>query len=214
MSKVLIVSDLHFPFHHKPSYKKLMRMLIKEKPTHVVQIGDVLDQYVFSKYSKDPGISDVERGLKDAQEFWEQVRKYCPRALRIQILGNHDLRLSKRISERMPELSSFFSHKDLYKFKGVTMMSSDRDYVVIDGVVYCHGWLSHSIDHAKFFNKPCVHGHRHRPAIETYGKLWSMDTGYMADPASKPLSYTMSKFTKWTHACGIVEDGKPRLILL
>lgn len=217
MSKVLIISDLHFPFHSKECYKKVWAIIKKERPTHVVQIGDLLDQYVFSKYTKDSTItvgSDVQAGLKLAVDFWARVKKILPRAARIQVLGNHDVRLAKRISEKLPELAELFSHKDIYQFPGVDVLDSDRDYRIIDGVVYCHGWLSHSIDHAKHFNKPTVHGHRHRPAVETRGSLWSMDTGYLADPASKPLSYTMSKYSNWAHAVGIVEDGKPRLILL
>lgn len=216
-NKVLIVSDLHFPFHDKKSLKKVLRLIAKERPTHVIQIGDVLDQYVFSKYSKSSSITpkkDVVKGLKLAQSFWSTVKSLAPKAKRIQILGNHDLRLAKRISEKIPEMAELFSHKDLYKFSGVEVLESDRDYKIIDGVVYCHGWLSKSLDHATYFNKPTVHGHRHRPAIETKGKLWSMDTGYLANPSSKPLSYTMSKYSQWRHACGIVEDGQPRLILL
>jgi hypothetical protein len=123
--------------------------------------------------------------------------------------------MAKRITEKMPELCDFFSHKDLYKFEGVKVCQSDRDYIEIDGVVYVHGWLSKSLDHAKYFGKPCVHGHRHRPTIEyDRASLWSMDVGFMADEKSLPLQYTASKFSKWTMACGMVEDGKPRLILL
>lgn len=217
VSKVFIVPDLHFPFHDVKAYHQVLALIKKEKPTHVVQIGDLLDQYVFSKYSKNSSITpadDVESGLELGRDFWSTIKQLVPKAKRIQILGNHDMRLAKRIAERLPELSDFFSHKDLYKFAGVDVLASDRDYRVIDGVVYCHGWLSKSLDHAIFFNKPTVHGHRHRPCIETKGKLWSMDTGYLADPSSKPLSYTMSKYSQWAPACGIVENGKPRLVLL
>jgi hypothetical protein len=80
--------------------------------------------------------------------------------------------------------------------------------------VYTHGYLSKSIDHAKHFGKPVVHGHLHRPGISTFGKLWTMDVGHIANENSLPLSYTQSKVTNWRMACGIVEDGHPRLILL
>ncbi len=218
-SKVLIVSDVHFPFHCKKAYKKLLKVIKEERPTHVVQIGDVIDQYVYSKYSKSPEITpsnDIVRGIEMAEEFWAVVKKLAPKAERIQVLGNHDVRLSKRISELIPELRAVFDPLSFYKFKGVKTLKSDRDYIEIDGVVYCHGWLSHSIDHAKYFNKPTVHGHRHRAAITFDSQtLWAMDVGHMADEKSVPLSYTMSKLSKWTKACGIVENGSnPRLILL
>jgi predicted phosphodiesterase len=215
--KTFIISDTHFPFHSKKAYIKMMAHLKKEKPTHVIQIGDILDQYVFSKYSKNAGISpksDIVKGLKQAKQMWKDIQKICPKAKCYQILGNHDMRLAKRIAERIPELAELFGHADFYKFPGVKVMRSDRDYLTLDGIVYCHGWLSKSIDHAKHFNKPTVHGHRHRPCIEVDGKLWSMDVGYMADDKSLPLSYTASKFTRWCTACGVVDSGQPRLIFL
>lgn len=217
MMRVFIISDTHFPYNSKRATKKMLEHLKAEKPDAVVQIGDLLDQYVFSKYSKKVKITpekDVVLGLKQAKEMWATIKRIVPKAKCYQILGNHDLRLAKRIAERLPELAEIYSHDHFYQFPGVKVMKSDRDYLVLDSVVYCHGWLSKSIDHAKHFNRPTVHGHRHRAAIETDGKLFSMDVGYMADDKSIPMSYTASKFTRWTTACGVVDKGKPKLIFL
>lgn len=217
-TRVLVIPDTHFPFHSEHALKKLYLESKKLRPTHIVQIGDLLDQYVFSKYSRTMGVTpkeDVEYGLNKAAEMWKSLQKIFPRAKCHQLIGNHDVRISKRINEKLPELSDFFSFKNIYKFNNVKILQSDRDYLVIDGVVYCHGWLSKSIDHAKFFNKPTVHGHRHRPCIEYDRKgLWSMDVGYMADEKSLPLQYTASKHTKWTTSFGFVDNGMPRLIIL
>lgn len=216
MSKVFIISDAHFPFHSKAAYKHMLAELKKAKPTHVVQIGDLLDQYVFSRYSRSLEITpsnEITLGIRYAEQMWAEIRRCAPKAKCVQVLGNHDVRMKKRIGDRLPELEMMAA--DLYSFKGVATLHSDRDYVEIDGVVYVHGWLSKSIDHAKHFNKPVVHGHRHRPAIEVDRPgLWSMDVGFMADEKAVPLNYTMNKLTKWTLACGVVENGQPRLIFL
>ncbi len=215
--KVFIVGDVHFPFYSKKALAKVLELIKIEKPDAVVQIGDILDQYVFSKYNKSLGITpedDIVKGVALAEKMWKDIAKIVPRAKLYQILGNHDLRLSKRIAEVLPALSSLYSHTQLYNFPGVKVMKSDRDYLTLDKVVYCHGWLSKSIDHAKHFNRPTVHGHRHRPTVEVDGPLWSMDVGYVADEKSLPLNYTASKFSRWRKACGVVEDGLPRLILL
>jgi UDP-2,3-diacylglucosamine pyrophosphatase LpxH len=216
--RVLVIGDTHFPFHSKSAYSNLISFAKKIKPTHIVQIGDLLDQYVFSSFSRSLDVSpkeEIDYGLNLAADMWTELQKIAPRAKCYQIIGNHDVRLSKRISERLPELSSFFSFRNLYKFDGVKVMDSDRDYLKIGGIIYTHGWLSKSLDHAKFFGSPVVHGHRHRPCIEYENKnLWSMDVGYMADEKSLPLQYTSSKWTKWTSSCGVVENGVPRIIPL
>lgn len=218
MARVFVVPDTHFPFHDKKALKKVLQLIKKEKPTHVVQIGDLLDQYSFSKYSKSVGITpkdDVIKGLKAAKQFWTDVKKAAPKAKCLQLLGNHDIRMKKRIADNLPELEAFFDPNDLYRFKGVFLASSDRDYIDIDGVRYLHGYLSKSIDHALKQNRSVVHGHRHRPELSTYGPaLWSMDVGFLGNEKELPFQYTQSKTTNWRLACGLVENGLPRLILL
>lgn len=218
MTKVLVVSDTHIPFQNKKALAKVIEIARKERPTHIVQIGDLLDQYVFSRYSRSHDLltpeDEVKKATKQATAMWAALQKASPKAKCFQLLGNHDIRVNKRIAERLPELQSLVKTLGLYEFKGVKVLGSDRDYLELGGVVYCHGWLSKSLDHAKHFNRPTVHGHRHRPAIETQGRLWSMDVGFLGDEKQLPFSYTMSKLTSWRMAVGIVEDGQPRLILL
>lgn len=214
----MVIGDTHFPFHSKSAYKNLISLAKDLKPTHIVQIGDVIDQYVFSSYARSVDISpkdDVDYGLAIAKTMWQELKAIVPSAKCYQLLGNHDVRIAKRISERLPELVGYFNFRNLYTFDGVKVMNSDRDYLNINGVMYVHGWLSKSIDHARYFSMPTVHGHRHRPCIEyEHKKLWSMDVGYMGDVNSLPLQYTASRFTKWTVSCGVVENGQPRIILL
>lgn len=215
--KVVIIGDTHFPYTNHEALKKVYEVVRIEKPDVIVQIGDLLDQYTFSHFPRNANYTpqnDVTRGLECAKKFWKKLQTISPNSKCIQILGNHDVRMSKRIAERVPELEEFYSIKQLYRFEDVKVMKSDRDYFEYDGVVYCHGWLSNSLSHAKYFNKPTVHGHRHRPTVETDGKIWSMDVGHLANEKSIPMSYTASRFTKWRMAVGIVEDRKPHLILL
>lgn len=215
--KVFVISDSHFPFHNEGAFKKVMKLIKKERPNAVVHIGDLLDQYVFSKYTKSSSVTpdnDVIKGLKIAKEMWATIRKIVPKAKCYQVIGNHCVRLGKRISEKLPELVEIYDPLSMYAFPGVKVLKSYRDHLVLDKVIYTHGWLSKSIDHAKHFTMPTVHGHRHRMCIETYGKLWSMDVGHIADENSLPLSYTQSKVTNWTLGCGLVVDGKPQLIFL
>lgn len=215
--KVLAIPDTHFPWTNFEAMKKIYAIAKAEQPDAIIQMGDLLDQYIFSHFARKAGITakhDVRRGLLCANHMWERLHQEARHAKCFQLLGNHDVRVTKRISEKLPELGDFFSHRNLYHFEGVKTLISDRDYLKLDGVVYCHGWLSKSIDHAKYFNSPTVHGHRHKPSLDTDGPLWSMDVGHVANENTVPLSYTATKFTRWRMACGLVEDKKPRLILL
>lgn len=216
--KVFVLSDTHFPFQNKQALKKALDIIAKEKPDVVLQVGDVLDAYVFSNYSKKTSVTiknDVVLGIKQAADMWKNIKSLVPKAKLYQLIGNHDVRLNKRIMERIPELAELYNGLSLLEFPGVKLLKSDRDFLEIDGVVYCHGWLSNSIDHAKFFNKPTVHGHRHKATIQyDTQRLWSMDVGCLVDVKSIPMGYTPSQYSKWTIASGMVENGQPRLFIL
>ena len=215
--KVFIVSDTHFPFHSKKAYKKMLHLIKSERPDVVIQIGDLLDQYVFSKYSRSLGIKtedDIWKGVKCAKQMWADIHRIVPKAKLYQLLGNHDLRMAKRISEKLPELETVVKTLSLYQFDHVKTLNSDRDFLILDNVVYVHGWLGRSVDHIRYFGKSVVHGHTHRPEIVTEGRLWVLNVGYLADSKSLPLSYAPSKHSKWRTACGMVEDGQPKLFLL
>lgn len=218
MSKVFVIPDMHMPFMDQRAYKKVMKALKQEKPDYVVQLGDILDQYCFSKFTRSLNLmsphKEITKGLKMATKFWADVKKIVPKAKCIQLLGNHDVRICKRIGEKLPELEGFFGPKHMYVFPGVRVLKSDRDHVVIDGVVYTHGHYTKSIDHVKYYLRPVVHGHLHRAGISTFGNLWSMDVGHIANEKTLPLSYTASKVSRWAKAYGMVINGVPRLELL
>ncbi len=214
--KVFCVGDTHFPFHSRSALKKVIAAIKREQPDVVIQMGDLLDQYVMSAYSKSASVSvrdDVLKGLKVARRFWQDVQAAAPKAKCMQLLGNHDARLTKRIADKLPELLEVLN-TDLYKFEGVQVAASARNHFKLDGVIYTHGYLSKSIDHAKHFGCPVVHGHTHRPGIVTEGRLWSMDVGHLANEASLPLQYTQTKSSKWRMAYALVVDGLPQLYIL
>ena len=223
MSVVLCVPDLHFPWADKQALKEVYRAIRREKPNVVIQLGDLYDQYVFSRYDRDMNLitpeDEVKLAKKQATEFWAEVHKIVPRARKIQLIGNHDVRVRKRVMEKLPELATILDVKGmLYTWPHVEVLPSDKDSVEIDGVVYTHGWMTKLGDHMKYFGKSVVHGHSHKPGLcyapTKNGFHFEMDVGFLADEKSTPLSYTSSKHSKWLKAYGVVEDGMPRLVIL
>lgn len=221
--KIVFVPDTHFPFEDRGAIAKVIKIIKKERPTHIIQAGDLLDLYSFSRYEKSANLtnpkSELSQGLSRATKFWAAVRKASPKAKCYQLIGNHEDRLNKYIARNAPELEGMVkSIADMFDFPGVKVMRSSKDHLIIDGVVYTHGHLTKLGDHAKYYRKSCVHGHSHRVGIfyeQTIdGLIWEMDTGYLGDETALPLQYTQSKFSKWTKAVGVVEDGQPRLVLL
>ncbi len=108
--------------------------------------------------------------------------------------------------------------KGLWEFDGVTTMGSERDELIIDGILYMHGFRKHG-DHVKYNLMSTVCGHSHTGGVVFHpikGKtLFELNAGYLGDPKSAALSYTrQSKISKWTLGLGYIDDYGPRFVPL
>src|SRR5262245_65570157 len=93
--KILCLGDIHFPFHNRGALDRVYRFADKLKPTHIVQQGDLLDQFAFSRYPKvlkiDPE-KELALGRMHAENMWAHFKGlHC-----YQLMGNHDERILKK----------------------------------------------------------------------------------------------------------------------
>lgn len=220
MAKVLAIPDLHAPYTDLESLTLLYTHIEKEQPDVIVQLGDQLDLYAFSKFPRSHNLmtpkQELEQGVGLLTEMWEIIHRVSPGSRCYQLLGNHMERLPKRVIERLPEAESLFRIEDLVRFKGVDTVTDDR--LVIDDVLYLHGFLTKPYAHMRYFLKSCVFGHIHQ-AWCVYekihaGLLFDFTCGYLADDAQIPLKYTASKINKWSTGYGLIEAGIPRFVPL
>lgn len=212
--KIMIVGDAHFPYVNKKVLRKIIEDIALLQPDVVVQIGDLYDNYMYSRYSKDPDYSSPEqesaKGRAMAEAMWSTVRAKAPGAKCYQILGNHDSRLRKRVADKLPEIGHFLDKpfSDLYKFEGVKTLPSEADELIIDGVLFIHGYLSKIGDHCKRNLMPTVVGHSHVGGTIFHkmrkGVIWELNAGFCADEAALPLQYGPQRTNKWTTGYGLI----------
>lgn len=223
--KVVAIPDLHFPFVEFNKLYKVYDIIEDERPTHVVQVGDAWDMYSQRRFAGSLDVMTPKEELQEAQEcyfnFWKTIRKVAPSAKLYQLSGNHHDRIIKKAMDKAPDLLPWIDVESKFQcvkdFK-VNVIMDSRYELDINGVLYIHGWLSNSFAHARYFNRPVVHGHLHSAGIHMEnmkdGRLWSLNCGYLADPHQVPLVYRATKTEKWVHAIGMVDTYGPRLICL
>lgn len=219
--RILVLGDIHFPYHSKAAVKRALKLVKKLKPTHVVQIGDLYDQYSFSRFTR-KNITLPEAELEKARHLavylWKSIRTLMPRSKCYQLLGNHDVRLIKRAEEKLPEAQEFIKKTvmELYKFKGVTTMEDDKDELVIGDIVFMHGYRSKLGDHMLYNRKSTVVGHSHTGGVVFVQQLnrviWELNAGYLADEKAEPLRYRPQSTSKWTLGVGFIDESGPRFI--
>lgn len=225
MKWFVIFGDLHAPYTSIDAltfgYKitsDLYQRIPRKSDLVVAQIGDLYDMYAYKKF---PGpriehhTEEIRGGRLLAENFWKNVRKIAPKARRIQLLGNHDIRPEKRLYEAFPEGDLLIRGlDDLFKFESVETHFDVRKELVIGEVCLMHGYFIAIGKHLRHNMMNTVHGHTHRGGTHfesIQGKLlWELDCGYMGDPKSKAMSYTNQTWTKWTHGIGIIDEYGPR----
>jgi predicted phosphodiesterase len=205
---IIVLGDLHFPFHNKKALTRVLDDIERVKPQLVIQIGDLYDQYVFSRYSKSINLNTPENEINKARALgewlWKEVHKRSPSSKCVQLLGNHDVRLQKRIADKLPEVEHLMKKvvKDLYTFDGVLTLDSDRADFMVDDVLFQHGYLSKLGDHANFNRCKTVVGHSHVGGVkfmkvkETI--LWELNVGFLAEENELPLQYGPNARKLWT----------------
>lgn len=222
----MAIGDLHFPFHHKKALIQLFRRIESNEFKYIIQIGDLLDQYAFSRFSK-KNIHLPERELKYGRDcalsFWETIHTLQPKAKKVQLIGNHDVRLIKRAQEKLPEAQELIADSimELYKFENVLTVSDPRQEYLIEHpkmgtIAFLHGYKSKIGDHSKYMHMNTVHGHRHRGEV-TYFPIknkiiWELDCGFLADANKEPLAYNEQKTNNWTLGWGEIDSLGPRFI--
>ena len=75
---VLVISDLHIPYHHKQSFDFLIALKKKYKPDLIVNIGDELDQHAISMHDSNPDLPSAGDELRMSRTYILQLEKIFP----------------------------------------------------------------------------------------------------------------------------------------
>lgn len=216
--EILVVGDVHLGFENKATLKKIYKVIEERQPSIIVQIGDLYDLFAASSFAK-PTVKTFEQEVNDAlpraHRFWDTIIKAAPKAKRFQLKGNHDIRPLLRMRERAPDMAFLYDDSKLWRFKGVETIYDTRQELVINDILFIHGYKTKLGDHARYAQRKVVCGHSHTGGVvymNTFDKgiIWELNAGFCADPMTYAFSYMKQKFTKWTQGYGYIDKDGPR----
>lgn len=223
--KILVLGDTHFPFANKQAIRWTFDQADKlGPPTHVIQVGDLYDFFAFGKFPRHKFVDpkkELSDGRNQACEFWGEIKRRWPKAERIQLRGNHDLRAEKRAAERFPELLALLhvvGYDKFWEFPTCDTISNTRQTYKLGGAHFIHGHLSRPGAHIDAVGgNNVVLGHLHRGYVlykPVGNKIrFELNAGYLGDPKTVAFSYTaLAKFANWTLGFGWIDDFGPRFV--
>lgn len=105
VKRILLLGDVHLPYEHAKSVDLAFKIAKVWKPTHIVQLGDLLDGYSLNRFGINPRRADhtLATEIEAGQRFIERARGLCDVFHMLE--GNHEYRL-KRALESSPEFAS------------------------------------------------------------------------------------------------------------
>ena len=103
-NNILLISDLHIPYHNIPAVTIALDYGKKEKVNTIFINGDLLDCHSISKFESDPKKRSIKQEFDATREFLTQLRKAFPKALIYWLKGNHCIRWEKFLYSKVREI--------------------------------------------------------------------------------------------------------------
>lgn len=101
--KILMISDLHIPYQSNKAVETAINY--RDDFDTILILGDLLDMYQCSRFTKNPAAQNVMKEIGLARQFLESLRKKFPKSRIIFLEGNHDERLRHYVWVNAPALS-------------------------------------------------------------------------------------------------------------
>jgi predicted phosphodiesterase len=112
--RIFFIPDVHSPYEDKRATALMFDAMKVYGPDIVVVIGDFIDCFAVSNYSKDPRrIFGLEREVEHAAGLLDQIKA----KRKIYVCGNHEDRLQRYLQDKAPELLPFVDIPRLLKLE-------------------------------------------------------------------------------------------------
>lgn len=145
-NKVLLLSDIHLPYHDIQAIRKALDGGKKMGIDTVYLNGDILDCYQVSAHQKDPAKRGIKYEIDLCKQFLQLVRHYFKDANIYYKFGNHEYRYERYIMHNAPQLA-------------------DIPQIALDQLLCLNDYGINHVEHnriAKFGKLNIAHGHEYR----------------------------------------------------
>lgn len=218
-SNILILPDIHLPWPNWDAIKQARIWADKHKPDLIIQLGDITDQKIWSRWTKDIDDFSPSEEFTRAEAHMHELHDLFPKML--VLTGNHDRRiLSRAVEAGIP--SQLFSDIDqVFNFKGWRWYNPGEKLIVKTPrgpILLMHGdeMGGTPAQKSRILGMSIIQGHTHKTSI-TYtqtqnGHFFGAEMGCLMDTKSKAARYAQSNPIGVSVGFGVVKYGVPYFI--
>lgn len=213
---VLVISDLHIPYHHKDSFDFLKEIKKQFKPDTVINIGDLLDFHAISMHEHNPDLPSAGDELNLAKGYIKELESIFPDVTEVH--SNHSSLVYRRAikygmsAQFLRPYGDFLGTKKWKWVDDLTLKMSNGKRVH-----FTHGKSADVLKVSQTMGMSAVQGHYHTKFCISYWAnpddlYWGMNVGCLINQKSMAFSYAKNFATRFVLGCGIIINGIPRLL--
>jgi predicted phosphodiesterase len=215
--KVLIMSDIHLPYHDVPAIIAAIEYAQNEDIDAVLLNGDTLDFYQLSRFAKDPKARSFAHELQTFQLFIDAITQAFPSAKVYIKIGNHEERYQHYLWMKAGELDGVeeFDLKNIIKKRAPEAeLIGDKRIIKLGALNVLHG---HEFGQSIFSpvnvarglflrgKVSAMQGHNHQTSEHTESNMNGEITTTYSLGCLCNLTPGYLPINKWNHGFAIVD---------
>jgi len=212
--KLLVLSDIHVPYHDIKSLKMAISFGIEQKPDAILLNGDTLDFYSISDHQKDPRKVDWLGEIQAGKQLMKMLRTAFPNVPIYFKSGNHEYRLERHLM-KYAELLLGMKEFELPTLMGFGEFGvehiSNKTNIIAGKLNIIHGDEyrgSGGVNPARWLSlrtgEPTMCGHFHRTSTHLDRTIRNTVRGWWSTGCLSELSPEYLPYNQWNHGFAIV----------
>lgn len=215
-SRILLISDLHIPYHHKDALAFLQHLKDKYNPTRVICLGDELDKHALSYHDSDPDLPSAGDELQEALPTVYELFLMFPEMDVIE--SNHGSLVWRKTKTHGIPRHYIKSYNDVLGVDEGWKWHFDLTIQLPNGQ-YCyfhHGKTTDVTKLSQQMGMNAVQGHYHEKFKAEYwgnptGLYWGLQVGCLIDDDSYAFAYNNVNIKRPVMGTALIIDSKPIL---
>ena len=215
--KVMVIGDLHIPYHHPDAFAFLQGLKKHYKGFDaVVNIGDELDQHAISMHDNDPDLHSAGDELILSKEYIKKLEKIFPEMTLVD--SNHSSLVYRRALKYGLPKAYLKSYNEFLDVGEGWKWVEDLTLTLSDGTrcFFTHGMSANVLQVAQMMGMHTVQGHYHSKAGIQYfsnpdSLIWGAQTGCLTNQKSLAFGYSKNFKNRFIMSSLVIADGQPRL---
>ena len=215
-TRVLLISDLHVPYHHQDAIAFLTHLKQKYNPTRIICLGDEVDGHALSFHDNDPDLPSAGDEIRQALPIIAELFKLFPK---MDILeSNHGSLVWRKAKVFGIPKHYIKSYNEVLGVDSGWKWSFDLTVNLPNGqkCYMHHGKTSNIIQLSQQMGMNATQGHYHETFKIDYwgnstGLYWGMQCGCLIDDNKLAFNYNNVNIKRPIIGTGLIIDSMPVL---